>query len=91
MAVLLERGERGGGFVAKPLNRKRGGKGQPVPVSEAVTFAGSSPTGHGAEIQIVDFGNGVQGVYLLVDADKGPESIINVVSDHALTAADFVL
>src|SRR5262249_17820485 len=55
------------------------------------TFAGSSPTRHGAEIQILDLGNGVQGVYVLVDGDKGPEAIINVVSDHALTASDFVL
>jgi Ca2+-binding RTX toxin-like protein len=57
----------------------------------AFTFSGSAPTGHGAEIQIVDFGNGIQGVYLYVNADKVPESIINVQSDHPLTAADFVL
>ena len=57
----------------------------------AFSFSSDHVTGHGAEIQIVDFGNGVQGVYLYIGADKLVDSIINVVSDHALTAADFVL
>jgi hypothetical protein len=59
--------------------------------SGAFTFSGSVTTGHGAEIQIVAFSNGVQGVYLYINADKAPEAIISIVSDHALTASDFVL
>ena len=57
----------------------------------AFTFSGAGLTGHGVEVQIVTFGNGLQGVYLYINADKVPEAIINVLSDHALTAADFVL
>ncbi len=56
----------------------------------AFTFVGSQFTGHAGEVAIVDFGNGVQGVYLDGNGDRIPESIINVRSDHALTAADFV-
>jgi hypothetical protein len=33
----------------------------------------------------------VQGVYIDVDGDRVPGGIINVISDHALTANDFVL
>jgi Ca2+-binding RTX toxin-like protein len=65
--------------------------GNPANGDAAFAFAGDHTTGHGAEVQIVNFGNGVQGVYLYINADKLVDSIINVVSDHALTAADFVL
>jgi hypothetical protein len=40
---------------------------------------------------VVDFGDGRQGVYLETTGDKVPDAIITVYSDHALTAADFVL
>jgi hypothetical protein len=33
----------------------------------------------------------IQVVYVDVNGDKAPDFAINVVSDHALTAADFVL
>jgi Ca2+-binding RTX toxin-like protein len=57
----------------------------------AFSFGTGGFTGHAGEIRVVNFGNGVQGVYLDTNGDKVPESIINVISDHALTAADFVL
>jgi Ca2+-binding RTX toxin-like protein len=57
----------------------------------AFSFGTGGFTGHAGEVRIVDFGNGVQGVYLDTNGDKVPESIINVISDHALTASDFVL
>ncbi|HEY9348521.1 MAG TPA: hypothetical protein VIQ53_24540 [Inquilinus sp.] len=37
------------------------------------------------------FANNRYGVYMETTGDQQPESIINVYSDHALTAADFVL
>jgi Ca2+-binding RTX toxin-like protein len=57
----------------------------------AFSFGTGGFTGHAGEVRVVNFGNGVQGVYLDTNGDKVPESIINVISDHALTAADFVL
>jgi Ca2+-binding RTX toxin-like protein len=57
----------------------------------AFTFGTGAFTGHAGEIRIVDFHNGIQGVYLDVNGDKTPDAIINVISDHALTASDFVL
>jgi len=57
----------------------------------AFTFGTGGFTGAGAEVRVVDFGDGRQGVYLDVNGDKSPDSIITVYSDHALTAADFVL
>jgi Ca2+-binding RTX toxin-like protein len=47
-------------------------------------------TGHGGELRIVTAGS-VQVVYADVDGDKAPDFAINVIADHALTAADFLL
>jgi Ca2+-binding RTX toxin-like protein len=57
----------------------------------AFSFGTGGFTGHAGEVRIVDFHNGVQGVYLDTNGDRIPDSIINVIADHALTAADFVL
>jgi hypothetical protein len=57
----------------------------------AFSFGTGGFTGHAGEVRIVDFHNGIQGVYLDTNGDRIPESIINVISDHALTASDFVL
>ncbi|WP_343717908.1 calcium-binding protein [Inquilinus sp.] len=57
----------------------------------AFTFGTGGFTGTAGELRVVDFGGGRQGVYLDVNGDKQPDSIITVYSDHALTAADFVL
>jgi Ca2+-binding RTX toxin-like protein len=57
----------------------------------AFSFGTGGFTGHAGEVRIVDFHNGIQGVYLDTNGDKTPDAIINVISDHALTASDFVL
>jgi Ca2+-binding RTX toxin-like protein len=57
----------------------------------AFSFGTGGFTGHAGELRIVDFHNGLQGVYLDTNGDKTPDAIINVISDHALTAADFML
>ena len=57
----------------------------------AFTFGTGGFTGHAGELRVVDFGDGRMSVNLDIDGDKSPDSIINVVSDHALTASDFVL
>jgi Ca2+-binding RTX toxin-like protein len=57
----------------------------------AFSFGTGGFTGHAGEVRIVDFHSGTQGVYLDTDGDKIADSIINVVSDHALTATDFLL
>ena len=57
----------------------------------AFHFDTGSFTGHAGEVQIVNFSNGLQAAYLDISGDKTPDAIINVLSDHALTAADFVL
>jgi Ca2+-binding RTX toxin-like protein len=57
----------------------------------AFSFGTGGFTGAAGELRVVDFGNGRQGVYLDVNGDKSPDSIITVYSDHALAAADFVL
>ncbi|OWJ59480.1 calcium-binding protein [Inquilinus limosus] len=56
----------------------------------AFTFGTGAFTGAG-QIRVVAFANGRYGVYIETTGDQQPESIINVYSDHALTAADFVL
>lgn len=56
----------------------------------AFTFGTGNFTGAG-QLRVVDFGDGRQGVYLDINGDKNPDSIIAVLSDHALTASDFVL
>ncbi|MGK9167432.1 hypothetical protein KXR53_35285, partial [Inquilinus limosus] len=57
----------------------------------AFAFGTGGFTGAGAEVRIVAFADGRQGVYLDVNGDRNPDAIINVIADHALTAADFVL
>ncbi len=47
-------------------------------------------TGHAGEIRIVTAG-AIQVVYADSNGDKAPDFAINVISDHALTAADFIL
>jgi len=54
------------------------------------TFGTGAFTGAG-QIRVLAFANGRYGVYLETTGDKQPDAIINVYSDHALTAADFVL
>ncbi len=56
----------------------------------AFTFGTGAFTGAG-EIRVLAFANNRYGVYIETTGDPNPESIINVYSDHALTAADFVL
>ncbi|MGK9169222.1 hypothetical protein KXR53_23105 [Inquilinus limosus] len=57
----------------------------------AFTFGTGNFTAAAGQVRVVDFGDGRQGVYLEVNGDKTPDAIITVYSDHALTAADFVL
>ncbi|TSD87589.1 hypothetical protein FFK22_016515 [Mycobacterium sp. KBS0706] len=57
----------------------------------AFSFGTGGFTGAAGELRVVDFGTGYQGVYLDTDGDKNPDSIIVVLSDHALIEADFVL
>ncbi|MGK9231823.1 hypothetical protein KXS07_09350 [Inquilinus limosus] len=57
----------------------------------AFSFGTGNFTGAGAEVRVVAFGDGRQGVYLDVNGDRNPDAIVSVYSDHALTAADFVL
>jgi Ca2+-binding RTX toxin-like protein len=60
------------------------------PGDTAFTFGTGAFTGAG-QIRVLAFANGRYGVYIETSGDQTPESIINVYSDHALTAADFVL
>ncbi|MGO1078164.1 hypothetical protein [Inquilinus sp. CA228] len=55
------------------------------------SFGPGGFTGVAGELRVVDFGDGRQGVYLDVNGDKTPDSIIVVYADHALTSADIVL
>ncbi|MGK9169028.1 hypothetical protein KXR53_22115 [Inquilinus limosus] len=56
----------------------------------AFTFGTGGFTGDGGELRVVTAG-AIQVVYADVDGDKAPDFAINVISDHALTAADFLL
>ncbi|MGO1080992.1 hypothetical protein [Inquilinus sp. CA228] len=57
----------------------------------AFSFGSGGFTGTAGELRVVDFGDGRQGVYLETTGDKTQDAIITVYSDHALTAADFVM
>jgi len=57
----------------------------------AFTFGTGNFTAGAGQLRVVDFGDGRQGVYLETTGDKTTDAIITVYSDHALTAADFVL
>ncbi|WP_343713628.1 hypothetical protein [Inquilinus sp.] len=61
------------------------------PGNAAFAFGTGAFTGTAGEVRVVDFGNGYQGVYLDTTGDKNPDSVIVVLSDHALAEADFVL
>ncbi|MGO4126826.1 calcium-binding protein [Inquilinus sp. YAF38] len=56
----------------------------------AFTFGTGGFTGAGGELRVVTSG-GTQVVYADVNGDKAPDFAVNVVSDHPLTATDFVL
>ena len=57
----------------------------------AFAFVGSLFVGQVAQVAVVAYDDGRQGVYIGIDGDDNPESIITVYAGHALTAADFVL
>lgn len=57
----------------------------------AFSFGTGGFTGTAGELRVVAFPNGYQGVYLDTNGDRTPESIIVVLSDHALVVGDFVL
>ena len=65
--------------------------GKPANGNSSFTFAAGGFTGQAGEVAVVALGNGYQGVYLDTNGDKSPDSIIVVLSDHALATADFVL
>jgi Ca2+-binding RTX toxin-like protein len=56
----------------------------------AFTFGTGDFTRTPGELRVVTAGS-IQVVYVDVNGDKAPDFAINVLSDHALTAADFVL
>ncbi len=60
------------------------------PGDTVFTFGTGNFTAAG-EIRVVAFANNRYGVYVEATGNKQPDTIINVYSDHALTAADFVL
>ncbi|WP_225770666.1 calcium-binding protein [Inquilinus sp. Marseille-Q2685] len=65
--------------------------GNSVNGDTAFSFDVGNFTGVAGQVRVVAFANSRYGVYLDVNGDKQPDSIISVYSDHALTAADFVL
>ncbi len=56
----------------------------------AFTFGTGAFTAAG-QIRVLDFGGGRYGVYLETTGNNTEDALITVYSDHALTAADFVL
>jgi Ca2+-binding RTX toxin-like protein len=64
--------------------------GNPPNGDTAFSFGTGDFTRHAGEIRIVTAG-AIQVVYADVNGDKVPDFAINVVSDHALSAADFLL
>jgi Ca2+-binding RTX toxin-like protein len=60
------------------------------PGDTAFTFGTGAFTAAG-QVRVLDFGGGRYGVYLETTGNRVEDSIITVFSDHALTAADFVL
>jgi len=57
----------------------------------AFTFGAGAFTGTAGELRVVAQANGYQVVYGDTTGDKNPDFAIVVLSDHALTASDFVL
>ncbi|MGL4962430.1 MAG: calcium-binding protein [Inquilinus sp.] len=64
--------------------------GNPANGNTAFTFGTGGFTGHAGELRVVTAG-GTQVIYADADGDKVSDFAINVISDHPLTAADFVL
>ncbi|MGF6227299.1 Ca2+-binding RTX toxin-like protein [Inquilinus ginsengisoli] len=60
------------------------------PGNTAFTFGTGAFTAAG-QIRVLDFGGGRYGVYLETTGNNVEDALITVYSDHALTAADFVL
>jgi Ca2+-binding RTX toxin-like protein len=60
------------------------------PGDAAFTFGNGAFTAAG-QVRVLDFGGGRYGVYLETTGNNVEDSVITVYSDHALTAADFVL
>ncbi|WP_395672568.1 M10 family metallopeptidase C-terminal domain-containing protein [Inquilinus sp.] len=60
------------------------------PGNTAFTFGTGAFTAAG-QIRVLDFGGGRYGVYLETTGNNIEDALITVYSDHALTAADFVL
>ncbi len=60
------------------------------PGDAAFTFGTGAFTAAG-QIRVLDFGGGRYGVYLETTGNNTEDALITVYSDHALTAADFVL
>ncbi|MGL4968324.1 MAG: M10 family metallopeptidase C-terminal domain-containing protein [Inquilinus sp.] len=56
----------------------------------AFSFGTGGFTGHAGEVRVVTSGS-IQVVYADSNGDKTPDFAINVISDHTLTAADFML
>ncbi len=61
------------------------------PGDTAFTFGTGAFTGTAGEMRVVTQPNGYQAVYGDTTGDKIPDFAIVVLSDHALTASDFVL
>ncbi|WP_343711926.1 hypothetical protein [Inquilinus sp.] len=57
----------------------------------AFTYGTGAFTGVAGELRVVALANGYQTVYGDTNGDKNPDIAIIVLSDHALTASDFVL
>ncbi|WP_395682519.1 calcium-binding protein [Inquilinus sp.] len=64
--------------------------GNPASGDAAFSFGTGGFTGHAGGLRVVTAG-AIQMVYADIDGDEAPDFAINVVSDHALTAGDFVL
>ncbi|MGL4962429.1 MAG: hypothetical protein ACRC67_14430 [Inquilinus sp.] len=64
--------------------------GNPANGDTAFSFGTGGFTRHAGELRVVTAG-AIQVVYVDTNGDKAPDLAINVVSDHPLAAADFVL
>jgi len=64
--------------------------GNPSNGNAAFSFGTGAYTGQTGELRVVTSG-AIQVVYADANGDKAPDFAINVIADHALTAADFVL
>jgi len=65
--------------------------GQGANGNSAFRFGTGAFTGHAGELRVATLGTGYQAVYLDTNGDKTIDSAIVALSDHVLTAADFLL